>query len=965
MEPFLYLIARKYYQEYNGDLSEIAFIFPNRRAGIFFQKYLAEVAGKPIFSPDIFTINDFFQKLSPYRPADRISMLFILYKEYGKLGHSDESFDDFVFWGDMLLNDFDDVDKYVADARQLFRNIKELKEIDESFDYLTKNQIDAIKQFWSNFNPINESKKKIEFLSIWEILFSLYSNFKERLKEKKLAYEGMIFRDVAEKAMAGNLPDTGYKKIVFIGLNVLSRSEEIVMKKLKDRGIADFYWDDASPYVKDKHNKASYFLSKNRILFPSELEIDITGETGHRQHIETIGIPSAVGQAKQAGEIIENLIRENKIPDVKKAINTAIVLPDEHLLLPVLYSVPGEIDPLNVTMGYTLSNTPVAGLIESIFDLQKHLKMQKGNAAFYHRNVLSLLSHRYIMLSGEKDIFALSNDIRRYNKVFIDAKELEINDLLKKIFVPIYDIRQAAEYLLDILEYMQMNTDPDEKSEASDYTSLSPLEKEFLYHYYITINRLKEVITEYDIPMNVPTFFRLVTKMTGNISIPFRGEPLSGLQIMGVLETRALDFENLIVLSVNEGIFPIRKTANTFIPYNLRKGFGLSTTEHQDSIYAYYFYRMIYRAKNIFLLYDTRTEGTETGEMSRYLYQLKYHYRLPIKEKLITYNISVNDAAPLVVTKTGPIMEKLQRFLEGGDKALSASAINIYINCPLQFYLKSVERIQPDDDVSENIEASTFGSIYHKVMEYIYQRLQGQLVTADILEKIQKDEKSLTRFIETAFAECYYQKKEPSALTGQNFLAGEIIRKYVKKTLTADRKLTPFRYIESERLIEMEHDFGGTKKVRLKAFIDRIDEKDGTVRIIDYKSGIRPGSGANREITFKSIDELFDPEIKNRPKAVMQVFMYAMMYSRLQPGYRIEPGIYYLRSLFENKFNWLIYYKPERISEAVHDFAPFDKEFVSSFNKCLNRIFDQEIPFTQTPHTEICEYCEFASICKR
>ena len=968
MTPFLYRIADIYYKENSGDLSDIAFVFPNRRAGVFFQKYIAEVARKPIFSPTILTISDLFCQLTPYLPADRTSMLFILYQKFLELGHSDESFDDFVFWGEMLLNDFDDVDKYVADPEQLFRNVKDLKELDELFDYLSPNQIEAIRQFWGNFIPINESRKKMEFLAIWQLLYPLYCALREELQSKSLAYEGMIFREVAEKARSKELDNIPYKRIVFIGLNVLSKSEEIVMSRLRDMGIADFYWDYDSPLVKDKHNKASFFLSENRLKFPSKYDVSEAGTNKEiSSQIEIIGIPSAVGQAKQARQILAELLKNKDIPNPEKAINTAIVLPDEHLLLPMLYSIPEEIDPINVTMGYTLSNTPVAGLMEEIFDLQKHLRFIGGQPHFYHRKVLSLLSHRYIMISGEKEILELSNYIRKYNRVFVPVNELAKNELLKRIFIPLTNAHEAADYLIAILEYLQQGhysvAGPKDDSRENPLTSL---EKEFLYHYYITVNRLKDVMNEHRTEMNVSTFFRLLSKMTNNISIPFRGEPLSGLQIMGVLETRALDFENLIILSMNEGIFPVKKVANTFIPYNLRKGFGLSTSEHQDSIYAYYFYRMIYRAKKVFLIYDTRTDGTDTGEMSRYIYQMKYHYRLPLKEKLVTYDISVNEVQPISVTKTENVKSQLRRFLSGGDRALSASAINTYINCPLQFYLQSVERVTPDEDVSESVEASTFGSIYHRVMECIYNRFKGNLVMGDVLEKIQKDDKLLTGLIEQAFAECYYQRKEPQRLTGQNYLVGEIIRKYVKKTLSFDRKLTPFLYIESERLMEMEHCISPEKTVRLKAFIDRVDEVNGTVRIIDYKSGAKPRSGSgSREIVFRKIEDLFDKKLANRPKAIMQVFMYAMMYAQIAPEKMLKPGIYYLRSLFEHNFDWEIKLKVEKTAEVIENFNEINSDFTEHFNKCLNEIFDENIPFSQTDDLKNCEYCDFASICKR
>ena len=965
MKPFLYLIAQTFYKKYGKEIQNIAFVFPNRRAGIFFQKYLAEVAGHPLFSPPIMTINDLFIRLTPYQPADKIQMLFVLYRHYITLSNSDESFDNFVFWGEMLLNDFDDVDKYVVNAKDLFTNIQDLKEIENRFsDILTETQIEFIRRFWDHFIPAMESEKKMQFVALWKILYPLYKALRDELKTKGIAYEGMIFREVAEKAKQREELHIPYNQVVFIGLNVLSTSEEMLMHRLKELDIADFYWDYNAPTLQDEYNKATFFLSRNRKAFPSKLLLANDKGKETWPEIELIGIPSAVGQAKQTQEILNGLISSGAIPDPSKAINTAIVLPDEHLLLPMLYSIPETIDPINVTMGYTLSNTPVAGLMESIFDLQKHYRMIQGEVQFYHRKVLSILSHRYILFSGENEINLLSKEIKQYNKVFIPVSELGRTELLKLLFVSLETANQAADYLINILEYLQqgLQNDHNDSEEEEHTVQFSEIEKEFLFHYYITVKRLKDVIKDENIQMNVSTFFRLLGKMAGSISIPFRGEPLSGLQIMGVLETRALDFENLIILSMNEGIFPMTKVANTFIPYHLRKGFGLSTIEHQDSIYAYYFYRMIYRAKRLYLLYDTRTEGLQTGEMSRYIYQLKYHYQVPIQEKVVSYDITVKENQIIQIPKNEFVQKQLNRFLSEGDRALSASAINTYIDCPLKFYLGYVERVSPEDEVAESIEASTFGSIYHGVMENIYQRMQGKLVTGDLLEKIQKDDTLLTNLIEAMFAKHYFQTSRIRPLTGQNYLTGEIIRKYVKQTLITDRKHTPFIYLHSEFPIDTTHTFDGTRQIRLKGSIDRIDEKDGITRIIDYKTG-------KGETTFKTMYDLFDPQKRDRPKAIMQVFMYAMIYSQINHPKSLCPGIYHLRDLFKIQFDWSIIHEikteKKRIEQTIYDFSPYIQEFTDTFNKCIQEIFNPEIPFKQTENTQICEYCDFATICKR
>ena len=446
--------------------------------------------------------------------------------------------------------------------------------------------------------------------------------------------------------------------------------------------------------------------------------------------------------------------------------------------------------------------------------------------------------------------------------------------------------------------------------------------------------------------------------MTDTITIPFHGEPLSGLQIMGVLETRALDFDRLIILSMNEGIFPLRKAANSFIPYNLRRGFGLPTYEHQDSVWAYHFYRLIYRASHVSLLYDTRSNGLQTGEVSRFVHQLHYHYEEPIQNKLVVYNVSSSKTPALQVAKTEEVMNRLADFRSGGTRAISASAVNTYLDCPLKFYFSVVEGIREEEEVSETIESNVFGSILHKVMEELYQPFCGKMVTADLLKAIRKDTPMLTGAVARAFAEIFFKTDIVRPLTGQNFLIGEMIRKYVEKVLERDAKQTPFRYIESEKKIKCLFPLTDKSNIQLKGFIDRIDEVRDVVRIIDYKSG----SGTTQ---FTSVEALFDKADTDRSKAVMQVFMYAWMYNRsVQLSTAIQPGIYYMRTLFSSSFDPGIYHRTDRFkTEQVLDFANYCTDFEDSLRNCLNEIFDTETPFVQTPNGKACMYCPFKDIC--
>lgn len=970
MTPFLYQIASLFYQEYGAEVSRLAFVFPNRRAGLFFQKYLSEVSDRPLFSPTILTINDLFIQLSGKQAADRISMLFTLYDIYVRQSGSTETFDEFLYWGEMLLNDFDDIDKYLANARQLFTNVTDLREIENDFSYLTDEQIAAIRTFWSSFYPRNDTPNQQEFLAVWQVLYNLYAEFRESLATEGKGYEGMIFRGVVEDMEKGECPDLPYEKVVFVGLNALSTSEERFLAQLQKRGIADFYWDYASDKVTDPDNKASYFVDRNRKSFPSSLQLP--PEEKVETEIEVIGIPSGIGQAKQVYTLLNDLCREAEMSQ-ETALRTAVVLPDETLLIPVLNAIPEQIRRINVTMGYPLAGTPVASLMEYILLLQKDVRYMDRQPLFYFRDVLPVLNHRYIMGTSPEIISSLVKDITENNKIYISHADLDKTPLLSILFTPVTGVEAFSSYLIQVLEELNKQLAVDSEAltveeENEEFSTLNAqfstgkstdIEQEFIFHYFTTVNRMREVMKDAHVEMKVDTFFRLLKRVTETITIPFHGEPLSGLQIMGVLETRALDFDRLIILSMNEGIFPQKKAANSFIPYNLRRGFGLPTYEHQDSVWAYHFYRLIYRASQVSLLYDTRSNGSQTGEVSRFVHQLHFHYEVPMRDKLVVYNVSSSKTPPLEVRKGEEILRRLSAYRRGGPKAISASAVNTYLDCPLKFYFTVVEGIREEEEVSETIESNVFGSILHKVMEELYHPFCGKLVTVDLLKAIRKDTALVTGAIARAFASEFFKSDVVRTLTGQNYLIGEMIRKYVEKILERDGKLTPFRYIESERKIKGLISLSDHSEVQLKGFIDRVDEVGDAIRIIDYKSG-------NGNTVFNSLESLFDKEVKDRAKAVMQVFMYSWMYSRLteNTGKTVQPGIYYVRSLFSDSFDPAVYHRIERgKSDKVDDFSRYQETFEEGLRGCLDEMFNPEVTFFQTPTEKACGYCPFKGIC--
>jgi Fe-S-cluster formation regulator IscX/YfhJ len=975
MNSFLYRIAQTYYSARKESISDLTFVFPNRRAGLFFQRYISEIAAIPIFSPEILTINECFSMASQWQTADRLSNLFRLYRIYIEQSGSDETFDSFVFWGEMLLSDFDDVDKYRVDARQLFTNITELKQIDQLFNVFSEKQVEAIRQFWSNFVPVTEGKSQEDFIATWKILLPIYEQFRSELIAENTATEGMICRDVSDRLKTKkSMPEFENKQFVFVGFNALNPCERTLMAELQKRDQADFYWDYDAAELRDADNQASRFYAGNIHIFPSKYAIEPLVESLQDKEIELIAVPSAVGQTKQVYSILNQLYpteNENKDEDKSRLvptnyqlpttnwINTAVVLPDESLLVPLLHSLPAQIGKVNVTMGFPLKSTPVSGLIEHIFELQRRMRTSGDRISFYHLTVSNILNHQYIALLCNDEANRLTHQMAQNNWIYIDAEELKKNELLATIFVPQTETQTFLPYLLHILRSLQNGW-----QQASNEEHNYQLECDFLYQYYVTINRMADIMKAKpaDVSMNMDTLVRLTRQLTAGITIPFVGEPLDGLQVMGVLETRGLDFENLIITSFNEGVFPQKSSTNSFIPYNLRRGFELPTTEHQDAITAYNFYRLIHRAKRIFFLYDSRTEGMQTGEVSRFMHQLHYHYGVQVQKKTISFDIGFGNAQAIQIEKSPAVMEKLLRFTssEESSPSLSASSINSYIDCPLQFYLTRVENVEQADEVKETIEDSMFGTLFHAVMEYLYEPYKGQMIQSDDFDLLIKNTLRIDQEIARAFATKYFKKKNNAIvpLEGNNLLIAHVIRKFVLQVLHTDKQHAPFRYIGSEERCKIEYPIQHLK-VNIKGFIDRIDEKEGRLRILDYKTG----SGS---LDFKNLDEVFEHNKDKRPKFVLQTFLYGILYGDKAQGKTITPGIYYMRDVFKDDFDTELHHKPERnINETVSDFKTYEDEFRQHLTICLEEIFNQDIPFAQTENVKVCQYCPYVGVCNR
>jgi Fe-S-cluster formation regulator IscX/YfhJ/CRISPR/Cas system-associated exonuclease Cas4 (RecB family) len=962
MDNLLFHIARYIYETHPDDLGDCCIVFPNRRAGLFFSQYLSEITDKPIWSPAFLTINELMQEFSDLQIADNLILVFELYKVFRDKKKTSESFDEFYYWGEMLLNDFDDIDKHLVNSNDLFQNLAALKNIQDQLGYLTENQLEAINNFWNSFTKDKYSVHQEDFIRLWDVLPEIYNLFNQNLNQKKIAYEGMIYRQVAENIRGKTNLDLTYKTYIFIGFNALNVCEEILFDFLKKENRAEFFWDYDEYYLKNQFHEAGFFIRKNLKKFPSQLSnFTFNRLTETDKKIEIISVPSDVGQTK----LINQLLQKIHKPESINYFNTAVVLADEYLLMPVLFSIPEEIKEINVTMGYPVKDTPVFSLVTKLIELQQYIKTSSGGSCrFYYKLVLSILNHQYITCQEINEVEILINSIISQNKIYLTQEELGTQELLNLIFRKVESPEEMSAYLMEILYYM---FDKIETEEAGRIDS-SGLHKEYIYNIYTSVNKLKEILKEKKVKVSLETYFKLLNKIIENIKIPFTGEPLAGLQVMGLLETRVLDFENLVILSMNEGILPKTTPPYSFIPYNLRKGFGLPTIEHQDSIFAYYFYRLIQRAKNIYLLYNSSQGDMRTGEMSRFLTQLKLDPVFNITEKDVSFEIKMIPGKPISISKSLPIMEMLDTFHANSShqRYISPSAINTWLDCSLKFYFRYIASIEEPAEVFEDVDFVVFGNLLHRTINSLYHRFGEQTIQPKDLVDLKKEsvliEKAITRAFEEEFTGDRKSYSFPFELTGRNIITKEILKKYIYQILEVDIRFAPFSITGLEKFYKYKIPVrlpGGRTEIFLGGHIDRIDRKNNIFRIIDYKTGKASNS-------FPGIKSLFQKGDRNRNKAVFQTFIYSLLFVKNNPGIKIKPGLYITKEIFKDNFDATINLSLSKNKKVrVENFSDIADDFLLELKRLFEELFNQDIEFRQVDDIEICKTCPYAMICHR
>jgi len=938
-DSFLYLVAKDLADRFGRDVSKLCLVFPTRRAVLFFREMLGKVFQETVWAPKMLSIQDFIHSLTPYQFPEPLSLIFELYQIYEDPVNP-EPFDRFYPWGELLLKDFDEIDKYCVNPKQLFTNLRDLKRVEAEFG-LEESQLALIHEFWETVDENSPTPLQQKFLKIWETLDEVYHAYNSVLEAKGWAYDGMAYRYVQEKLLEDSL-EVPFPQTVFVGFNALARAEELIIGKLLEERKGLVYWDADTSYYEGKEGPGIFirqyhkkWKDKGSILFLHEMETK-------EKHIYFTGVPSQIGQSKYLGNLLRGYDWEGA--DLREHV---IVLADENLLFPTLYALPNEIARLNITMGFPLKHTNIFSLLLSISSLVRNLQINSsGQRSFYHREVLEILKNPYIKHLFTQQSFRLQKVILGKNMVYIPEGfflEQEMPDLLRHIFIPPNDWTEIIPYFE--LLFRTLLEDAQERE--------ARIEAEYVFHFYTRFNLLRDIMHTYSLPFSPMGFANLFREVLKSVRIPFEGEPLAGLQLMGFLETRSLDFDNVYIVATNEGKLPDNNTSNSFIPYHLRKGFGLPTHEERDTIYAYHFYRLLQRASNVHLLYNTEVKSQGSpGEVSRFIRQIRYYFRtykrIHLHERILSTDAPYFDPPEIRIAHTSAIKDKLMdKFVVGGaleGRYLSATALTTYITCPLRFYLQYVAEIREPNEIEETMEAGTFGQVFHRAMERLY---RPYLPFPEITEtEIGEMSAGIMKQLERVYDE--FDLGWGKELKGKNHLYRDIIADLCKRILKHDKESEPYRlFMVEERNEFMTHFQVGDMEVRLNGAFDRVDELLGgrEVRIVDYKTG---------KVEMKDYKDIEDCFQDDAYKAIFQGLFYAWLFDRRLAGRKIQVGYYTARRLRDGL---LMLNGGESLTKEMLD------RFGVLLRELIGRIFKGD--FAQTTDETKCEFCTYRAICNR
>ena len=1006
-KTFLEYVAEDIISKYGTDLSRIAVVFPNKRAALFLNEHLARLAGQPVWSPAYITISDLFRQHTDLKTADPIKLICDIHKSFTKCTGIDETLDHFYGWGQLLLADFDDIDKNMADADSIFCNLKDIHELDD-ISYLDDEQKEMLARFFANFSGDIDSELKKRFLSLWSHFGDIYHDYNRRLTEQGIGYEGAIYRKVASEQTL----HLKYDKYLFVGFNLLQKVERVLFSRLMKEGKAKFYWDfdeyympSPSPLPSGGALVGGYGIpaiptqptcsvdalpggalvssaptNLNLSDFPNELDNtdpDIYANMRRPKRIRFISSPTENAQARFAS----NWLLENH--RYRAGRKTAIVMCDESILLPVMHSLPPEADKVNITSGFPLAMTPVASLVMLLFDLYT-LGLRKKGTAFNPHYLKKLMAHPYahhlqgVHLSQVHQPNSPSHHLNTSTPHHLTTSTI-------------------LHHIATLVKQVGIATKPEG----------DPLTQESVFRMFTILNRLATLADSGDLLVDNTTLRRLVSQLVSSSSIPFHGEPVVGVQIMGVLETRNIDFDNVLLLSCNEGNMPKGINDSSFIPYTIRKAHHLTTIDNKVAIYSYYFHRLLQRARDITIAYNNSTDNGHTGEMSRFMLQLLVESGQKINHYSLTAKNHPTPLMPKPIQKDEATLSKLQQI-----SRLSPSALNTYIRCPLAFYYQYIAHISEPHPDPETIDNRLFGNIFHRAAYLIYKDItdRSPLVEKTHIQTYLSNRTLLANVVDRAF-----QAEQCTANNGLQIINREVIIQYITKLLKIDQQLCPFSILamEEEAKVYTSLSFtipsegalvggygipaiptqptcsvgalkGGalvssaprtnaprtsapTKQYNLTigGIIDRLDiltdKQTGKprIRVVDYKTGNQPSS------PIKNIDEIFDPNnIRSKhSNYYLQAILYSLIVSRSErwnpAGHPVSPALLFIKQAPANHYDPTLLIDKHPIS----DVTVYEEEFLTKLKHTLADIYSPDTPFTPTDDRKKCELCPYRMLC--
>ena len=966
MSSFLANLAAKIYARHHAHLDELTIVLPNWRAGGVLRRHIASHLSQPTWAPQVLSIDRFLQDHSPLQQASTLQLTQVLYETFQGLQPQEEPFERFYFWGHLLLQDLDVIDKYLVNAAHLFTNLSQQKEISLSHDYLTETQRAAIQAFWKNFEQRLSSHQQ-GFLQLWKLLPQVYKAFRQRLQNQGIGYQGMCYR-AAYEALEQGKTQLGYKHLVFAGFNALAPVEEKILAWYKAHLVTAFYWDVDAYYMEDEQQEAGTYLRayQQRPHFQASLAGPFPEQLAKPgKEIQVTAVASEVGQAQVIGAQLRALMEAQ---DDNFSLNkTAIVVANEGLLLPVLHALPLDPAQVSTTMGYPLKDTTTYQLVEHLLVLQVTASQENTPTGYLAtQHVLAVLQHPYVLATSTELTKATLHELQATSSVYVArASLIDKNAWYALLFKVLRPEDSLLTYLVEVLQGLQTRT-----QEAD--TPLRPLEAKALRQLFKQLNKLQSLLTNPII--SYEDFVQLFRQLVRPVKLSLGSQVQNGLQVLDVLATQNLDFDQVFIVGMNEGYFPVQSNPSSFIPYNLRKGYGLPTTdEHQAALYAYQFYRLIQRAQKVYITYSTATSEGSASEMSRYLWQLLYEAKLPLKKQVMAQPIYLTEVKPITIAKNEQVREQLRQFVIQADNTahpLSPSALNIYLDCRLRFYFQYLAQLKKPSEPQQATHPLVFGNLLHEVMEKLYapllqpsQPLQPQDFTALT--------KAVKATVQAVFARTF--QHGGAGEQGDQALAKAVITKLVARIVALDEAYAPFtlRGLElgRQKPLLLNFDLDDDTRVRLRGIIDRVDWKEGVCRVLDYKTG-------TDKKQFKSIAALFDREDSQRNKAAFQTFFYAWLFQQqeqmaLPAGtadtQQVMPGLINTRQVFDEDFDprFFIQRDDSRKYAPLETIAPYQNEWEEGLRQTLAELLDPAVPFTQTEDESKCTSCPYKGVCQR